>query len=184
MAIPNNLLPINNPFRTEVGEQTSTVPTTVGATLGVPSNLLRVNTSDISGSYQSLTGNIPSIGAVEIPQFSALNTLIPDRLFTTGSLDQIKARTLGVADRYLNSLPQLPEIPTVDGLIPQKPRIPSYGQIKNYIKVKIDRIKRQRQQASVKSVNEKLKRKENPFTYRQSLIQTKQNITNVTGRYN
>lgn len=183
MAIPTNLLPINNPFRVEVGEQIPTVPI-IGNNLGVPSNLLPVNASSISGSFQSLAGNIPSIGAVEIPQFSALNTLIPDRLFTTGSLDQVKARTLGAAEAYINALPQLPDIPTIDGLIPPKPRIPSYGQIKNYIKVKIDRIKRQRQQASVKSVNEKLKRKENPFTYRQSLIQTKQNITNVTGRYN
>jgi len=185
MAIPSNLLPINNPFRTEVEELSEiTLPTT--SVVGVPNNLLRVNTSDISGSLQSLTGNIPTVNAPEIPQFPILNTVIPDRLFTTGSLDQVRARTLNVARTYINGLPALPTIPTIPTLVIPKPRIPSYGQIKNYIKTKIDRIKLQRQKASVKALDEELKKRENPFKYRESLKNTAQrnSVNTVLGRYN
>jgi len=169
MAIPSNLLPINNPFRTEVVDlPTAQLPT---ANLGgIQSNLLPLNTSDISASFQSLTGNIPTFNAPQVPQFAILNTVIPDRLFTTGSIDQVRARTLNAAKTYTDGLPALPTIPVVPTLIIPRPRIPSYGQIKNYIKIKIDRIKQQRQQASVKALDEELKQKENPFTYRQVLI--------------
>lgn len=182
MAIPSNLLPINNPIRAEVEElPTITLPT--ASVIGVPSNLLRVNTSDISGSFQSLAGNIPSVNAPQIPQFPILNTVIPDRLFTTGSIDQVKARTLNAARIYTDGLPALPTIPTVNSFIPSRPRIPSYGQIKNYIKTKIDRIKQRRQQSSVKALDAELKKQENPFKYRQSLKnQTTKNT--ILGRFN
>lgn len=182
MAIPSNLLPINNPIRTEVEElPTVTVPT--ASVVGVPNNLLRLNTSDISGSFQSLTGNIPAVNAPEIPQFSILNTVIPDRLFTTGSIDQVRARTSNAARTYTSGLPALPTIPAVPTLIIPRPRIPSYGQIKNYIKTKIDRIKQQRQQASVKALDAELKKQENPFKYRQSL-KNQEIKTGVLGRFN
>lgn len=182
MAIPSNLLPINNPIRTEVEElPTITLPT--ASISRIPSNLLRVNTSDISGSFQSLTGNIPAVNAPEIPQFPILNTVIPDRLFTTGSIDQVRARTLNAARTYTSGLPALPIIPAVPTLIVPKPRIPSYGQIKNYIKTKIDRIKQQRQQASIKALDADLKKQENPFKYRQSLKNQATKNT-VLGRFN
>lgn len=149
---------------------------------GLPSNLLRANTSEISASFQSLAGNIPSINVPEIPQFPILNTVIPDSLFKTGSIDQVRTRTLNAARTYINGLPVLPDIPTLPTNIPSPPRIPSYGQIKNYIKTKIDRIKQQRQQASVKALKEELKKQENPFTNRQVLKnQVIQNT--VLGRY-
>jgi hypothetical protein len=47
----------------------------------------------------------------------------------------------------------------------------------------IDEIKRNRQQASIKSLKDELKRQENPFTYRQSL-KNQQTQTTVLGRYN
>lgn len=182
MAIPSNLLPINNPIRTEVEElPTITLPT--ASITRIPNNLLRVNTSDISGSFQSLTGNIPTVNAPEIPQFPILNTVIPDRLFTTGSIDQVRARTLNAAKTYTDGLPALPTIPTVPTFIIPKVRIPSYGQIKNYIKTKIDRIKQQRQQASIKALDEDLKKQENPFKYRQSLKNQEVKST-VLGRFN
>ena len=182
MAIPSNLLPINNPIRTEVEELPAiTLPT--ASITGIPNNLLRVNTSDISGSLQSLTGNIPTVNAPEIPQFPILNTVIPDRLFTTGSIDQVRARTLNAAKTYTDGLPALPTIPTVPTFIIPKVRIPSYGQIKNYIKTKIDRIKQQRQQASVKALDAELKKQENPFKYRQSLKNQATKNT-VLGRFN
>ena len=182
MSIPSNLLPINNPIRAEVEElPTITLPT--ASVTRIPSNLLPINTSDISGSFQSLTGNIPTVNAPEIPQFPILNTVIPDRLFTTGSVDQIRARTLNAAKTYTSGLPALPAIPAVPTLIVPKPRIPSYGQIKNYIKTKIDRIKQQRQQASVKALDAELKKQENPFKYRQSLKNQATKNT-VLGRFN
>ena len=182
MAIPSNLLPINNPIRTEVEElPTITLPT--ASITRIPSNLLRVNTSDISGSLQSLTGNIPTVNAPEIPQFSILNTVIPDRLFTTGSIDQVRARTLNAASTYTGGLPALPTLPTVNSFIPSRPRIPSYGQIKNYIKTKIDRIKQRKQQASVKALDSELKKQENPFKYRQSL-KNQETKSTVLGRFN
>lgn len=182
MAIPSNLLPINNPIRTEVEElPVITVPT--ANVIGVPNNLLRINTSDISGSFQSLSGNIPLVNAPQIPQFPILNVVIPDRLFTTGSIDQVRARTLNAARTYTSGLPTLPTIPVVPTLIVPKPRIPSYSQIKNYIKTKIDRIKQQRQQASVKALDAELKKQENPFKYRQSL-KNQETKSAVLGRFN
>ncbi len=182
MAIPSNLLPINNPIRAEVEElPTISLPTTGFS--GVPSNLLPVNTSNISGSFQSLAGNIPTANIPEIPQFSILNTVIPDRLFTTGSIDQVRARTLNAASTYTGGLPALPTLPTVNSFIPSRPRIPSYGQIKNYIKTKIDRIKQRKQQASVKALDSELKKQENPFKYRQSL-KNQETKSTVLGRFN
>jgi hypothetical protein len=186
MSIPSNLLPINNPLREELGEiPTSSIglPNIVG---GVPKNLLPVNASDISASFQSFTGQIPTVNAPQIPEFPILNTILPDRLFTTGSLDQVRARTLNATTTYLNGLPALPTLPSIPTTIVPRPRIPSYGQIKNFINTKIDRIKRQRQQASVKALNEELKRQENPFTYRQSIKNEQSTVipSNILGRFN
>jgi hypothetical protein len=182
MSIPSNLLPINNPFREETEEITPIiVPPNVAG--GVPNNLLPVNASDISASFQSFTGQIPTVDAPQIPEFAILNTVLPDRLFTTGSLDQVRARTLGSATTYLNSLPALPVVPSIPTTIIPKPRIPSYGQIKNYIETKIDRIKQQRQKASVKALDTELKKQENPFKYRQSL-KNQETRNTVLGRFN
>jgi hypothetical protein len=180
MSIPSNLLPINNPLREEIEEVPTTIdlPNVVG---GVPNNLLPVNTSDISASFQSFTGQIPTVNAPQIPEFAILNTVLPDRLFTTGSLDQVRARTSNAATTYLNGLPALPTLPSTPSTIIPRPRIPSYGQIKNYIETKIDRIKQQRQKASMKALDEKLKKQENPFKYRQSL---KNQENKVLGRFN
>ena len=172
MSIPSNLLPINNPLREELGETPTasiTLPNVLG---GVPANLLPVNASDISASFQSFAGQIPTVNAPPIPEFPILNTILPDRLFTTGSLDQVRARTSNAATTYLNGLPTLPTLPSLPTTIIPRPRIPSYGQIKNYIETKIDRIKQQRQKASMKVLDEKLKKQENPFTYRQTLKNT------------
>ena len=156
--------------------------------MAIPSNLIPVNASEISGSIQSLAGQVPQVpNAPEIQQFPVLNTVLPDSLFTTGSLDQIRDRTLNTAERYVNGLPLpkvIPEIPTVT--IPFPPKRPSYGQIKNFIKTKIDRIKRQRQQASLKVLDTELKQQENPFTYRQSIKNTQSAVipSNILGRFN
>ena len=180
MAIPSNLLPINNPLRREFDEELPVITLPTASVTGVPSNLLSINTSNISGSFQSFAGTLQS---ASIPQFSILNTVIPDRLFTTGSIDQIRARTLNAAKTYTSGLPTLPNRPTFPTLIVSPPRIPSYGQIKNYIKTKIDRIKQQRQQASVKALDSELKKQENPFKYRQSL-KNQETKSTVLGRFN
>ncbi len=174
MAIPTNLLTINNPFNQELDQLGNLVTPQIEIPKpAIPTNLLPVNASDISSSLQSLVGQIPTIDSVEIPQFSLLNVVIPDSLFKTGSLDQIKERTLGTATRYINGLqlPKLiPSIPNITLPLPAfPPKRPSYAQIKNYIKTKIDRIKKQRQKASIKALNNELKMQENPFKYRQML---------------
>jgi len=156
--------------------------------MAIPSNLKPVNASDISGSIQSIAGQFLGVANIpEIEQFSVLNTVLPDSLFTTGSLDQIKDRTIAAAETYINGLPAprlIPEIPA--STVPFPPRRPSYGQIKNFIKTKIDRIKRQRQQASLKALDEKLKQRENPFAYQQSLKNTQVTAitNNILGRFN
>lgn len=180
MAIPTNLLPINNPDRINID---AVLPSTIAQIpkLGVPSTLLPINTSQISASFQSVLGKIPTIDIPQIPQFPVLNVVLPDRLFTTGSIDQIKARALRAAEIYINGLPlALPTltIPTIT--IPFPPPRPSFGQIKNFIKTKIDRIKRERQQASVKVLREQLKKQENPFEYRR-LLRNKQLQNTVLG---
>jgi hypothetical protein len=59
--------------------------------------------------------------------------------------------------------------------------IPSYGQIKNFIKTKVDRIKAQKQQASIRALRDDLKKQQNPFEYRQNLenLQASRLIQNV-----
>lgn len=52
------------------------------------------------------------------------------------------------------------------------PRRPSFGQIKDYIETKIDRVKLERQKASQRALDQKLKQKENPFAQRESLKNT------------
>jgi GTP-binding protein EngB required for normal cell division len=62
-------------------------------------------------------------------------------------------------------------------LPPFSPKLPSFGQIKNFINTKIDRIKRQKQQASIKALKDELKQQENPFTYRKMLVNRAQKNT-------
>lgn len=180
MAIPSNLLPINNPIKKEFEELNlqPTVPQ-IPTRVQVPSNLLPINTSQVSASLQTLAGKVPSfsVDQIQIPQYALLNQAIPDRLFTTGSFEQIQNRALNAARLFTSRL-QLPRIiPVIPALtIPFPPRRPSYGQIKNFIKTKIDRIKMQRQKASVRAVKDKLKRKENPYAYRKRLVNTGQQV--------
>lgn len=184
MAIPTNLLPINNPFNNELNDLN--VPNVEIPKPAIPTNLLPVNVSDINSSLQSLAGQIPELNVPEIPQYPILNVVIPDNLFKTGSLDQIRQRTLRAAEIYVNGLPSAPTIPAVPTItLPFPPKRPSYGQIKNFIKTKIDRIKQQRQKASLKALNEELKQRENPFAYQQSLknAQISTITNNVLGRF-
>jgi hypothetical protein len=133
--------------------------------MAIPTNLIPSNASDISGSFQSLTGEIPT-EPVEIPEAAALSVIIPDDLFVNGTIDQIRERTLGKAEQYLRPLAFLPV------------KKPPFALIKNYIETKIDRIKVQRQKASLKALKEELKLQQNPFQYRQEL----KNTTDRTNR--
>lgn len=184
MSIPSNLLPISTNITSDVENVLDlNLPTSQFIETGVPNNLLRVNTSEISASFQSLAGNLPSLNAPQIPKFAILNTVIPESLFATGSFQQVRDRATRLGERYVNGLPRLPQLPTIPSTIPALPPRPSYGDIKNFIKIKIDRIKVQRQKASVSALREEIKRRENPFTYRQELKNQNQRST-VLGRFN
>jgi hypothetical protein len=162
MPIPSNLLPINTSVETVVTQQIPKLG-------GVPTNLIPVNSSTIEESLQSIAGEIPTIDTPEIPELSTLSVILPNSLFRTGSIDQVRARTNNAATTYLNGLPAVPTLPSLPTAIIPRPRIPSYGQIKDYIETKIDRIKLERQKASQKALDQKLKQKENPFAQRESL---------------
>ena len=188
MGIPSNLIP----FNTSVESLTPSVSPTLPIN-GVPRNLLPVNTSTIESSLESIAGQLPQINAPEISSFPVLNAVLPDSLFTTGSIIQIRDRTVTVAKNYLSGLPLPRIIPTISipgtGTLPTfPPKRPSFAQIKNYIETKIDRIKRQRQKASIKALKDDLKKQENPFTQRQALKNVYQNNINVAdsvlGRFN
>lgn len=173
MSIPSNLIPIN----TSVQALTPTISPTLPIN-GIPRNLLPVNTSAIESSLESIAGQVPQLDAPEISSFPVLNAVLPDSLFATGSVTQIRDTALTIAQGFVNGLPLPRTIPTIPTLsfpvLPAfPPNRPSFGEIKNYIETKIDRIKRQRQQASLNAVKEKLKQKENPFTYRQTLLNSK-----------
>lgn len=187
MAIPSNLLAINSVISEELS---SLIPTQVTSSLSLPSNLLPINATQINESLQSLAGKIPSSDTIpEIPYYSTLNTAIPDQLFTTGSIDQIQQRALRAGMIFMGTLPTpriIPSIPTLRVPIPAfPPRRPSYGNIKSFIKTKIDRIKQQKQKASMKALKEELKKQENPFQYRKNLTTINQrNVANtVLGRF-
>jgi hypothetical protein len=146
-------------------------------------NLIPINTRQISSSIQSLIGRLPSANVTEIQQYSTLNQVLPDALFVTGSFDQIRQRVSQTAETYISGLPIARPIFSIPSVVPSfPPKRPSYGQIKNFINTKIDRIKQQRQQASIKALNEELKQRENPFKFRQSL-QNNQQVNTVLGRF-
>jgi len=147
--------------------------------MAIPTNLIPVNASSIPQNAQTLLGEIPQIPEVpNIPDAGILNIAIPDSTFQTGSLDEIKKNALDKAQVFVKGFPALPSIPSLPTellalvTLPAPPPIPSYGQIKNFIKTKIDRIKAQKQKASVKALKEDLKRQQNPFEYRKNLKNT------------
>lgn len=176
MAIPTNLLTINTSIVEEATEAATTVQQVAQAK--VPSNLLPVNASEISASFQSLAGQLPTELNIEIPQYSLLNQAIPDSLFTTGSFDRIRDTTISRAQSAVNALRVTRPVFSISTTVPQfSPKLPSFGQIKNFINTKIDRIKRQRQQASIRALKEELKQQENPFTYRKMLVNKAQKNT-------
>lgn len=176
MVIPRNLIPENVPNElSQFSEFNPPEIASISSINGVPTNLIPINTSEIANSLESISGTIPEIGAPEIPQYTLLNSIIPDKLFKTGSIEQIRQRTLQIADDYTIKLPTAPTLPSIPPItVPFPPKRPSFAQIKNYIETKIDRIKLQRQQASTKALKERLKKKENPFTYRKEVINTAQ----------
>lgn len=134
--------------------------------MAIPSNLIPVNRSQLSGSAQ-VTGE----ESIETAGSTAFSEIIPDDLFLGESIDQIRARTLGKAEQYLAPLSLLPI------------KKPSFGSIKNYIEKKIDNIKLQRRNASVKATQQNLKEQEDPFTYKRSL-KNKSRPNTVLGRHN
>lgn len=169
MTIPSNLLPINTTIQ-DSGESASTSITQQVSTFGVLNNLLPVNASEISASFQSLAGQLPTELAIEIPQYSLLNQAVPDTMFLSGSLDKIRDTTTKTAQQAVNTLKVAKPTFSVPGSIPTfSPKLPSFGQIKNFINTKIDRIKRHRQQASIRALKDELKQRESPFTHRQFL---------------
>lgn len=166
MAIPTNLLPINTSVETVT---TQYIPK-LG---GVPTNLIPVNSSTIEESLQSIAGEIPTVDTPEIPELSTLSVILPNSLFRSGSVDQIRSSSTQTAERFISGLPIPREIPELSlPVVPLPsfpPKRPSFGQIKDYIETKIDRIKLERQRASQRALDQKLKQKENPFAYRESL---------------
>ena len=141
--------------------------------MALPTNLIPANASDITGSLESVTDNISGSLASQIPTditaipgASAISAIIPDDLFIDGTIDQIRARTIGKAEQYLAPLSLLPI------------KKPPFALIKNYVETKIQRIKAQRQKASIKALKEQLKQEQNPFRHRQELKNTQQVDTN------
>jgi len=184
MAIPSNLLPINTAIvdGTESLDVDSVVQQV--SDIRVPSNLIPINASQISSSFQSLAGKLPTELNIEIPQYAILNQTVPDTMFLSGSLDAIQDQTLITAQRAINLLRVTRPTFSLPNLVPSfTPKLPTFGQIKNFIKTKIDRIKRQRQQASIKALKDELKQRENPFTYRKALVNRVQKNT-VLGSLN
>jgi hypothetical protein len=186
MAIPSNLLPINTSVDESL-QNTTSIPSSVD--IGIPNNLLPINTSTISAQIQSLAGQLPLSSAPEIQQFSLLNQIIPDSMFTSESFDSIRSSALNIATQYVNTqLASVPSIPSLPASVPTFiVKVPSFGQIKNFINTKIDRIKIQRNQASLRALDDRLKKAETPFTYRQQLknnfnLDTVNRIQDVTRR--
>ncbi len=161
MALPSNLIPtstsqISQPLAGQLPQAT------------LPSNLIPINASQIS---QPLAGELPQLDLVEIPEYSILNQALPDSKFTTGSVDQVRERALATAEQFIRlSAPAIPVIFSIPTGVPRfSPKLPTFGQIKNFINTKIARIKRERQKASIKTLKQELKEREDPFAYRQML---------------
>lgn len=181
MAIPTNLIPltVTNVTNLEETPVTENIVASISSINGVPSNLVPINTSDIANTFQSVAGQVPNVNAPEISNFSVLSQVIPDRIFESGSYDTMRNRALSGVGTFVNGLPQPRIIEGLPTSIPAPPSLPSFSQFKDYIETKIDRIKQQRQRASARAVKERLKKKDNPFTYRQELINIaqKSNLT-------
>lgn len=192
MALPSNLIPTNiSSVTTTVTSLTGNAQSLITAAAGaVPTNLLPSNLSTIGSNLQSIGGELPNVLQIpEIPQFSVLNAALPDSLFETGSIDQIKDAATSKAEDFIASFAPAIPIFALPVLSPPNPLPrPSIAQIKNFIKTKIDRIKAQRQAASVRALREELKAQQNPFEYRQQLKNTQlatlsQQISNIPNNF-
>lgn len=183
MAIPPNLIPTN------ISVQPSVNLSALRSVGGIPANLIPINASDIDNKLDSIAGQIPEVTAPDIPNLRAIDAIFPDDLFSTGSIDEVRERALGIANRFTDGLPKLPILSLdslpIPGLRPSSvvfpPKVPSFAEIKNFIEIKIDRIKKQRQQASINALKDKLKKQQNPFEYRQSLVNESQSLLQTVG---
>lgn len=183
MAIPPNLIPTNISVQPQVN---LSALRSVG---GIPANLIPINASDIDNKLDSIAGQIPELNAPSIPNLPAIEAILPNDLFSTGSIDEVRERALGIANRFIDGLPKLPILSLASLPIPVlrpisvvfPPKVPSFAEIKNFIEIKVDRIKKQRQRASINALKEKLKKQQNPFEYRQSLINESQSLLQTVG---
>lgn len=183
MAIPPNLIPTNISVQPQVN---LSALRSVG---GIPANLIPINASDIDNKLDSIAGQIPEVTAPDIPNLPAIEAILPDNLFLTGSIDEVRERALRIANRFTDGLPKLPILSLaslpIPGLRPISvvfpPKVPSFAEIKNFIEIKVDRIKKQRQQSSINALKDKLKKQQNPFEYRQSLINESQSLLGTVG---
>ena len=114
-----------------------------------------------------------------------LEQLVPDTTFS-GSLEDIKAKANNILDSYESKLPQIPQIPTIPSLIPELvPPVPSYAEVKETINTKIQKAKKDSQEAFISAQTTAIERAKNPFAARRDLVNSNtRRVVNVLGRFN
>jgi hypothetical protein len=138
--------------------------------MAIPNNLIPVNISQLSASLPDETSRDNT------QEFSLLNNILPDSYFLSGSFEQIQEVALHRAQQVINASQITRPTFSIPSRIPRiSPKLPSLAQIKRFINARINNIKLERQQASLRALKEELKQRENPFAYRQSLINKQAN---------
>lgn len=114
-----------------------------------------------------------------------LEQLVPDSTFS-GSLEDVNARVDGILNSYESKIPKVPQIPSIPSLIPELvPPIPSYAEVKEIINTKIQKAKKDNQEAFISAQNTAIERAKNPFAARKELLNKSTiRLTNVLGRFN
>lgn len=114
-----------------------------------------------------------------------LEQLVPDSTFS-GSLEDVNARVDGILNSYESKIPKVPQIPSIPSLIPELvPPIPSYAEVKEIINTKIQKAKKDNQEAFISAQNTAIERAKNPFAARRDLVNNNaRRVVNVLGRFN
>ena len=114
-----------------------------------------------------------------------LEQLVPDSTFS-GSLEDVNARVDGILNSYESKIPKVPQIPSIPSLIPELvPPIPSYAEVKEVINTKIQKAKKDNQEAFISAQNTAIERAKNPFAARRDLVNNNaRRVVNVLGRFN
>lgn len=165
MTIPSNLLPLNSDFLSK-----NTNP--LGQFTGQIEDVLNP-VSEVGEQVDAVRGQLDAIqnlSSEAAARLAIITAAIPDELFT-GNIDDIKNNAKNALKILSQSL-SIPEIPDLSVALPELPTItlPSYAEMKDYVQVKINDIKKKRIEAFSEAQSLLVSQSRTPFTMRKNMV--------------